>query len=278
MSKTATRTAAPGDRAARAPASLARRLFTRERGWRLAGYLGFLAVWQAVSTFLVESHIVPPPLAIVAALEEIFRSGELLTHFGATLRKIAIGYGIAYAVGVAIGIAMGMRRWWEAFFGDWVMLLLTTPGLVYALVAAMVFGLSPIGPIAAIVVCSFPFVTVNIVEGVKAAPRDLVQMGRSYRVSGWSLQRHVVLPHLAPYLFTALRYGFSVAWKITTLTEIIGSSQGIGFMMRREFQTFSMAGFLAWALTFFAFALLLERVVLQRGIDRFFRWRPEVAS
>lgn len=115
-------------------------------------------------------------------------------------------------------------------------------------------------------------------EGVRAAPRDLVDMGRSYRVSPWSLQRHVILPHLAPYLFTALRYGFSIAWKITTLTEIIGASRGIGFMMRREFQLFSMAGFLAWALLFFGFALLLERVVLQRGIKRFFRWRPEVAT
>lgn len=249
-----------------------------ETGWRIVGYLGFLAVWQFVSSFLVEPHIVPPPLAIVEALGRILSSGELLTHFGATLQKIAVGYGLAYLIGVAIGIAMGMSRWWQAFFGDWVVLLLTTPGLVYALVAAMIFGLSWVGPIVAIVVCSFPFVTVNIVEGVRAAPRDLIDMGRSYRVPAWSLQRHVILPYLAPYLFTALRYGFSVAWKITTLTEIIGGSRGIGFMMRREFQVFSMAGFIAWALVFFAFALLLERVVLQRGIDRFFRWRPEVAA
>jgi hypothetical protein len=48
--------------------------------------------------------------------------------------------------------------------------------------------------------------------------------------------------------------------------------------MRREFQLFSMSGLLAWILLFFAFALFLERVVLQRQIDRFFRWRPEVTS
>jgi NitT/TauT family transport system permease protein len=249
----------------------------RETLWRLAGYLSFLVLWQLVSTFLVAPHILPPPLRIVAELREILSSGELLTHFGATLRKIAIGFGVAFVMGAAIGIAMGMSRWWEAFFKDWVLLLLTTPGLIFALVTAIIFGLSALGPIAATVVTSFPFVTVNVVEGVKAAPKDLVDMARSYRVSPLSLQRHVIVPFLAPYLFTAMRYGFSIAWKIVTLTEIIGGTEGIGFMMRREFQVFSMAGFLAWALTFFAFALFLERVVLQRQIDRFFRWRPEVA-
>jgi NitT/TauT family transport system permease protein len=249
----------------------------RQTLWRLAGYLSFLVLWQLVSTFLAAPHIVPPPLRIVAEIGQILSSGELFTHFAATLRKIAIGFGIAFVLGATIGIAMGMSRWWEAFFKDWVLLLLTTPGLIFALVTAMVFGLSALGPIAATVVTAFPFVTVNVVEGVKAAPKDLVDMARSYRVSPLSLQRHVIVPFLAPYLFTAMRYGFSIAWKIVTLTEIIGGTEGIGFMMRREFQVFSMAGFLAWAVTFFAFALFLERVILQRQIARFFRWRPEVA-
>jgi NitT/TauT family transport system permease protein len=261
----------------RLPLRLPRRRPRGETGWRIAGYLSFLLLWQLVSTFLVAPHILPPPLRILQEIGDILASGELLTHFGATLQKIAIGFGLALLLGVAVGIAMGTSRWWEAFFGDWVLLLLTTPGLVFALVTAMIFGLSYLGPIVAIVITSFPFVTINVVEGVKAAPRDLVDMAKSYRVRSWAMQRHVMVPFLAPYLFTAMRYGFSQAWKITTLTEIIGGTKGIGFMMRTEFQVFSMAGFLAWALTFFAFALFLERVVLQRQIDRFFRWRPEVA-
>ena len=87
----------------------------------------------------------------------------------------------------------------------------------------------------------------------------------------------MLLPFLAPFFFTAARYGFSVSWKIATLMEVIVGTEGIGFMMRSEFQQFNMAGFLAWVLLFFAFALLLERGVLQRQMKRFYRWRPEVA-
>lgn len=245
--------------------------------WRVAGYVFFIGAWQLISSFLVEDFIVPPPWTIVEEMWEITSSGEVFTHFGVTLRTIAIGFSIAYLLGSVIGLLMGRSRWWEAFFGDWVMATLTTPGLVFALIAAMIFGLGQIGPIAAVIVTSFPFVTVNVVEGVKDAPRDLTQMAVSFRRSRTQILRHVHLPFLAPYFFTAARYGFSIAWKIATLTEVIVGTAGIGFMMRRQFQQFSMAGFLAWVLLFFVLALLLERVVLQRLMKRALRWRPEVA-
>lgn len=250
-----------------------------ERGasWlpRLAGYLAFFAVWTWASGNLVSAALLPSPLDILGEMAEIVRAGDLWIHFGSTIRKIFIGYTIAYVLGVAVGIAMA-RRWWDGFFRDWVVMLLTTPGLVFALLAAMVFGFSPVGPIWAIVVTSFPFVTINVAEGVKALPKDLFDMARAFEVEAARRIRHVVLPFLAPYLFAALRYGFSIAWKIVTLTELFGSSRGIGFMMRTEFQLFNITGLLSWIFFFFAFALILEKIVLQRAERRFFRWRQSL--
>lgn len=244
---------------------------------RVAGYGAFLAFWSWASGGLVNEALLPGPGTILSEMGAIISSGELWVHFGSTLRKIGIGWLIAFALGGAIGIAM-RHRWWEAFFRDWVVTTMTMPGLVFALIAAMVFGFSPIGPIVAIVVTTFPFFTVNIAEGVKALPKDLFDMADAFGVTPRRRMRHVVIPFLAPYIFAAMRYGFSIAWKIATLTELFGSSRGIGFMMRREYQLFNMAGLLAWIFFFFAFALLLEKVVLQRGINHFFRWRQTLAS
>ncbi len=246
--------------------------------WRAAGYVFFIGIWQFSSSYLVEDFILPPPLTILETMQEIVTSGLLLKHFGATLEKIAIGFSLAFIMGAFVGILMAMNRWWEAFFSDWVLMLMTTPGLIFVLVSTMIFGLSYIGPVLAVVVTGFPYVAVNLVEGVKAAPKDLTDMARSYNVSRARLIRDVIIPFLAPFIFTAIRYGFSVSWKVATLAEVIGGNEGIGFMMRREFQLFSMAGLLSWILLFFVLALFLERVVLQRQIDRFFRWRPEVTT
>lgn len=241
---------------------------------RILGYVIVLGLWQFTSIQLGDrSFSLPSPITMLREMWEILVSGVFWTHFGATLQKIAIGYSITFVLGLGIGVLMA-RPWADAFFRDWVLSMMTTPGLVFALVAAMIFGFSPLGPITAIVVTSFPFVTVNIAEGVKAMPKDLIDMAKAFNVSERRRLRQIVIPFLAPYTFAALRYGFSIAWKIATLTEVFGSSSGIGFMIRREFQMFSIAGMLAWIFFFFAFALLLEQI-LQTGMKRYFRWRPE---
>ena len=243
---------------------------------RIAGYILFLAAWTWASGNLIDANLLPSPLDILREMGVIINSGEFWPNFSATIRRIFIGFSIAFVLGTVIGILMG-NRWWDGFFRDWVIAAMTTPGLVFALLAAIMFGFSPIGPIWAIVVTSFPFVTVNVAEGVRALPKDLFDMARAFEVDRSRRTRHLVFPFLAPYLFAAMRYGFSVAWKIATLVELFGSSEGIGFVMRREFQLFNMTGLLAWIFFFFAFALLLEKVVLQRAEKRFFRWRPRTA-
>jgi hypothetical protein len=48
-------------------------------------------------------------------------------------------------------------------------------------------------------------------------------------------------------------------------------------MMKRAFQLFDVAGFIAWCLTFFLFTIVIERAVLKRLVDHAFRWRPDVS-
>jgi len=249
----------------------------RRWGWRLAGYAFFLGLWDLASGTLMSDRLLVPPVRVVNEIREILNTGELWTHMNSTLTKIAIGFALAFALGACIGL-LTQYRWWQAFFGDWVTGTMTTPGLVYALVSGVIFGFSPVGPIFAIILASFSYVTVNVAEGLRALPKELIDMGKAFRVDGVNRLRHVVIPHLAPYLFTGFRYGFSIAWKVTVLTEVFASNVGIGFIMRVEFQLFSIGGLLAWIGVFFILMLFLEKVVLQLIENRFFRWRQEVAT
>lgn len=253
-----------------------KRLKPRDWPYRILGYVVFISLWQIASTYWVEPFILPTPISILQEMREMLGSGEFFSHFLSTITKIAIGFSIAFVIGSALALLMGRSDWWNVFFADGILLALATPGLIFALLMAMIFGLSAIGPIVAIIVTATPYVVVNMVEGVRAVPRELLDMGSSFRIPSMRVTRHVIVPSIAPFMFAALRYGFSISWKITTLTEVFGGTEGIGFMMRTEFQLFSMKGFLAWALFFFAFALLLEQI-LQYFSDRFFRWRPQVA-
>ena len=243
--------------------------------WRLVGYVVFIGTWMLLATYVFETYILPSPTRVLGEMWEILGKGDFWENFLATLKHLVIGFFIAYALGTTIGIAMGRSPYWDGFFHDYVMLALTTPGLVFALICVMIFGLSTWAPIVAIILTSFPHVTVNVVEGVRAIPRDLQDMATAYGVDRRTQLRHITLPAVAPFLFTAVRFGFAIAWKITALTELFGGRDGVGIQIRVKFELFNMAGVLAWAFFLVTFALIMERVVLQRLERRFFRWRPK---
>jgi NitT/TauT family transport system permease protein len=244
--------------------------------WRIAGYLFFLALWALVSR-IVGDNLIPGPVRIAQTIPELIQTGRFFSSFGATLTRIGIGFGLAFLIGIVIGV-LTQSRWWNGFFRDAVTISLVSPSLIWALTGLVIWGFEPQGWIFAIVMTTFAVVTVNVAEGIRALPKDLTDMSRAFGVTNWRRQRDIVFPFLAPFVFTALRFGFSVGWKVTVLTEVFSSNEGIGFEMRVASQLFRMDELFAWAISFFIFALILEKLVLQRYERKFFRWRVEASS
>lgn len=240
--------------------------------WRVMGYVTVLGVWQYASGRWMRAALLPAPTKVVSTFGEIWSEGEMPAAFQATLTRIAVGFALSFVVGLAVGILM-QNRWLEGFFKDAVLIGITTPGLIWALITAIVFGNRTAGPLIAVVLTTFALVTVNVHEGIKALPKDLIDMSKAFQVGVVRRNRHIVIPHLAPYIFTGVRFGFSIAWKIVVLTEVFASSTGIGFEMRVAQQLFQLDVFLTWILAFYVLALFLEKVVLEQIERRFFRWR-----
>jgi NitT/TauT family transport system permease protein len=268
---------APGARSAEEERLIAlRQRDTRRRWfWRIAGYVVVLGVWELVSGWLLNENLLPGPIRIIQTFPDIWNSGRFFQSFGATLTRIGIGFGLAFAFGALLGV-FTQNKWIEGFFKDATTISLVSPGLIWALVGLVIWGFEPAGWIFAIFMTTFALVTVNVAEGIRALPKDLMDMSRAFGVTTWRRQREIVVPFLAPFIFTALRFGFSIGWKVTVLTEVFSSNEGIGFEMRVASQLFRMDEFFTWVLSFFVFALFLEKVVLQRYEDKFFRWRQEV--
>jgi NitT/TauT family transport system permease protein len=257
--------------------------------WRILSYIVVLSLWEYASGRVLEEALLPGPTRVIETffdIIEVDNLGEFLqvwnwekipSAFQATLTRIIVGFGISFLVGATIGILM-QNKWLEGFFKDAVLISLSSPGLIWVLMCAIIFGSRPIGPVIAIILTTFALVTVNVAEGIKALPKDLIDMGRAFHIGVVKRNRHVVIPHLAPFLFTGLRFGFSIAWKVTVLTEVFMGSEGIGFEMRVSSQLFQMDEFLTWILSFFFFALFLEKVVLEAIEKRYFRWRQAVTA
>jgi NitT/TauT family transport system permease protein len=243
--------------------------------WRLLGYASFLAIWAIAAEFLVDPNHLPSPIDITGDMWDILRHGDFLRHFWATMERTLICLPLVYGIGVAVGLLMGSTLWFESFFRDFVTVLLSLPGLIMVLLFILIMGLDPKGPIIAIVVTNFGFVAVQVWEGVKSLPAELNDMSRSFGVNRYKRLRHVTLPALAPFLFPAFTYAFTLTWKLAMVSELFGGREGVGFRMRVEFWQFNVSAMVAWAMLLFFITLAVERLVLKRLERHVLRWRDE---
>jgi len=245
--------------------------------WRLLGYVVVLGLWEWASGTVLEENLLPGPSRVFETTFDLIDQGSIVESFRATLTRIGIAITISFFLGAILGI-LTQNAWLRGFFKDAITIGLTAPGLIWVLITAIVFGNRWYGPLIAIVLTTFALVSVNVAEGIGSLPKDTLDMARAFGVSLFNRNRHIVIPHLAPFLFTGLRFCFSIGWKVTVLTEIFSSSSGIGFEMRIAQTLFRQDELITWILLFFLFALFLEKVVLQFFENRFFRWRKDIAT
>ena len=241
----------------------------------VVGVGGFLLLWALLSRFIVGPFLLPPPAEIGAEMWRILSSGEFFEQFVPTITRLAYGFGLALLIGFPVGYLMGTSRYWRAFFHDMVMVAGSIPGITYAVMSLVVLGISLLGPVVAVGLVAMPYIAINVAEGLDSVDRHLVQMSDAYGRSRSRVVRHVLVPSVAPFAFAGIRLSFALAWKVEQLTEVFGSSSGIGFQIRVEFEDFSISGMLAWVLLFIIFMLLIERFVLVRLERYLFRWRLE---
>jgi len=235
--------------------------------------LGLLLVlWQGLSMAL-DSRALPAPTLVLAVLLAGIETGELPYHVGITLARVAVSFFLAMAIGCAIGLAMGQRRAIDRFFDPWLILLLNVPALVTIILCYIWFGLTEAAAIAAVAVNKIPNVAVTMREGARALERQYSDVARVYRLGRWKTLRHVVLPQLAPFLAASARSGLALVWKIVLVVELLGRSDGVGFMLHLFFQLFDVAGILAYTIAFVAVVLLLELGVFQPWERRASAWR-----
>lgn len=242
---------------------------------RLAFLLAFLLLWHVVAIFF-SNDLLPTPLAVLDESIVILGSGSFSFHMLNTLRRVMVAFAGAWLVSIILGVWMGLSERAEKFFDMGVVIGITIPGLAWAIIMVMLFGLRPLTAYLAVFVVVFPMITLNFWEGVKDIDMQLVEMGEVFDFGPARTIRHVVLPQLIPYMLSAGRLALGLAWKLVVVVEFLGFGNGIGYQLTTEYNLFNMAGVLAWTALFTVIMLLIEYGGFKLLERRYLAWRPSV--
>ena len=271
--------------AAPARKSRLRRTLTSSTTARLLFPVFVIALWYVIY-FAIDSRIFPTPLRVLVFMwkEITLTSGvryssvgeNLYIQFAISIARLSFGFLVAMVLGTLVGLGMGVSKSVDAFFHDWVMAILAMPALVWALFFSVAFGFGHAAPVLTVIFAGIPFVIINVREGVRNTPKELIDMAKAFEVPDNRISRHVLFPSLLPFFFAAMRYAYSIGWKGLVIAEVFGSQVGMGWTIKFWYDANRAHGVIGYAIFFILFALALEKLVFDPLARRAFKWRPSL--
>jgi ABC-type nitrate/sulfonate/bicarbonate transport system permease component len=231
-----------------------------------------ILVWEVVAR-RYGAYVLPPPGAVLRGLGEIVRSGELWKHTGASLYRIAAGFGGALGLAVLLGLASFLWRPARGVVRDLVTVLNSTSVFVWIVVSLIWFGLTDLAPMFTTFMITLPVIGANVVEGVESVDRRLLEMGQVYRLSGWEKFRAIVVPSTVPHLVAGMKVGFGLALKVSVVAEIFGVTSGIGYIMNYSREILATQMVFVWALVMVGIMLVTDKLLFESLTRRLERWR-----
>ncbi|HKX95126.1 MAG TPA: ABC transporter permease subunit, partial [Methylibium sp.] len=183
------------------------------------------------------------------------------------------GLAIGGGVGLLLGLVNGSFRSAETALDSTLQMVRNIPPLALIPLVILWFGIDETAKLFLVAVGVFFPIYLNTFHGIRAVDPALIEMARSYGLSGWGLYRHVILPGALPNILVGLRFALGLMWVLLIVAETISAQAGIGYMTMnaREFlQTdVVLVGILLYALL----GKLAD--VLARALERWgLRWHP----
>ena len=230
-----------------------------------------LAFWQLAT--LHPRHVLPSPLAVLAAILGLARSGLLFRYMVASLFRVSWGFLAATLLGIPLGLLLGsFRRAGLAIYPVMQLLRPISP-LAWIPIAILFFGVGDLAAIFLIFLgCFFPLLLASF-DAARSVPAVFLNAGRNFDLNSGQLLRRVLLPATIPQILIAMRISLGIAWLVVVAAEMIAVNSGLGFLIvdaRNAGERYDLvvAGMLVIGLT----GLTLDRSMRSLERIRSFRW------
>src|ERR1700754_1224993 len=173
-----------------------KRNYIASYGGRIAPWLVPLAIliaWElAAKSGVLSTRVLPEPLAVVRAAWSLIRSGEMWADVKVSTWRAMSGFALGGGIGFALGLATGLFKPAEVALDSTVQMIRNIPALAMIPLLILWFGIGEEAKLVLVALGVFFPVYVNTYHGIRSVDRDLIEMAKSYGLSGFALYRHVI--------------------------------------------------------------------------------------
>jgi NitT/TauT family transport system permease protein len=193
----------------------------------LLACIGLLGIWQ-VAALILNTDSFPTALDAIRAIPSILGDKESLINILASLRRMAIGFGVAVAVSIPLGLMMGRSRMVASFFNPLLMVIYPVPKAALMPIIMLWLGVGDLAKTLVIFLgVSLP-VIYHSFQGAKAVEEKMLWSGAAMGLTTLQRMIRIVLPAALPEILTGCRTGLVLALITMVTSEMIARQSGAG--------------------------------------------------
>jgi nitrate/nitrite transport system permease protein len=180
-----------------------------------------------------------------------------------SLKRVAIGFGMAAAVGIPAGFMIGRFTFLSRMFNPLISLLRPVSPLAWLPIGLLVFkGANP-AAIWTIFICSIWPMIINTAVGVQRVPQDYMNVARVLNLSEWKIFTKILFPAVLPYMLTGVRLAVGTAWLVIVAAEMLTGGVGIGFWVWDEWNNLNVTNIIIAIFVIGMVGLVLEFALIK---------------
>lgn len=198
-----------------------------------------LSIWEVVARMMHTVYI-PPVSQIFATFFHEWFSPTFHTEAVPSLYRMACGYCWASVVGITIGIAIGAYKPVWKLLDPVLQFLRATPPTAIIPVGILLIG---IGDQMKIIVIAFGAmwpILLNSCDGARLVPFERLDTARIFGLGRLETLIRVILPSATPMIAAGMRTGLSISLILIVVSEMIGSTDGLGYYILQAQRTFAI--------------------------------------
>ncbi|MBO4205675.1 ABC transporter permease [Micromonospora echinofusca] len=235
--------------ASSAVGSVRRRLDLREKPqlWLVpAVFVVVVLGWEyGIALIGVDEYVLPRPSQVVDSLWRQLGDDQFWGHLWVTSQEALVGFVIGVGAALLLGTFISQIRIVEATLMPYIVAFQTVPKVALAPLFVVWFGFGLTSKVVMAAVISFFPMLVNVIEGLRAADADRIQMLTVFGASRSQIFRMVRLPSALPFIFAGLDIGIVFAILGAVVGEFIGAKEGLGYLLLQTNYNFDIAGMFA---------------------------------
>lgn len=211
----------------------------KRTGYFLGLPIALIILWWAL-TLGEPNFYVPTPQVLAETFWNVWSGERFVTDFLPSVMRLFVGLIATIMLGVTFGVLIGSFRWLRSLTEPVLEFFRAIPPPVLVPLFILLIGINDQMKIAVIISGAIWPVLLNTVEGVRSVDEVLTDTSRTYGIHGFSRLRYLVLPAASPQIMAGVRQSLSIGLILMVISEMFGSSSGLGFTIVLFQRTFAI--------------------------------------